>query len=359
MLSPTSPIRCAAPVSPMAVPPMSGGRLLPDTTALPKRAVTLMEMLTYKRPHGSKSERKFVNRFLMPLGLRQDGFGNYYKVIGTFPNILWSSHIDTVHRDSGRQAVAFKDGWLTAPNSTCLGADDGAGVWLMREMILANVPGLYVFHRDEEMGGTGSNWIAKHNPGFLKGIRMAIAFDRKGTRSVITHQNGSRCCSQAFALSLCKALGESWEPDDSGVFTDTAFYTDLVPECTNISVGYYEQHTKGERLYVPFLLDLCDVLTSMDVGSLVIERTPGEVDSSDDHSTYWYSGRSRRDYLGGWNRWDDEDDGVTFRRSSKDTAHSRLVEAILDHTDAVAALLDEYGITGDDILMYAAGIDGR
>ena len=35
--------------------------------------------------------------------------------------------------------------------------------------------------------------------------------------------------------------GDNW-----GSFTDTAMYTDLVTECTNISVAYWDQHSKNE-----------------------------------------------------------------------------------------------------------------
>ena len=46
----------------------------------------------------------------------------------------------------------------------------------MREMILAGIPGLYVFHRNEESGGAGSDWIARETPWELHGIKAAIAF---------------------------------------------------------------------------------------------------------------------------------------------------------------------------------------
>jgi hypothetical protein len=40
--------------------------------------------------------------------------------------------------------------------SNCLGADCTTGVWLILEMIKANVPGVYVIHSDEEVGGKGA-----------------------------------------------------------------------------------------------------------------------------------------------------------------------------------------------------------
>ena len=52
--------------------------------------------------------------------------------------------------------------------SDCLGADDGAGVFLMLEMIDANVEGTYIFHRGEERGGWGSSQIAELHADYIK-----------------------------------------------------------------------------------------------------------------------------------------------------------------------------------------------
>ena len=39
---------------------------------------------------------------------------------------------------------------------------------------------------------------------------------------------------------------EIWKTDTGGSFTDTANYTDIIPECTNLSCGYYNAHTQSE-----------------------------------------------------------------------------------------------------------------
>src|SRR5689334_19940192 len=93
---------------------------------------TIVAMLGYKRPAGSKTERAFIREWIRPLGVEQDKAGNLYKRIGDSP-VLWSCHTDTVHKDGGGQLVAVKDGIATvaSPNSNCLGADDTAGIWLM------------------------------------------------------------------------------------------------------------------------------------------------------------------------------------------------------------------------------------
>lgn len=239
----------------------------------------LFTILSYMRPHESLQEQKFVKEFLLPLGVIADSFGNYHKRVGNVP-ILWSCHIDTVHRFGGIAPVAVNaDGIIKVhPKSkaNCLGADDGAGVWLMIQMIRAERPGHYIFHRGEEQGCKGSRWLASNWQKTLSKYKAAIAFDRKGTGSIITHQFGGRCCSETFSKSLSDAIGLGMKSDDGGTVTDTAQYTDYIGECTNVSVGYYGQHGSTEEQDLPFLLQLCEKMLVLDTSKLVYARKPGE-----------------------------------------------------------------------------------
>lgn len=281
-------------------------------TKLWEEAIDLCNMLTYCRPDGSKTEKKFIARYLVPLDVTFDKYGNAYKKIGDNPTVLWSAHTDTVHRAHGFQQIEYiykektGDFYLQVAakcKSSCLGADDTAGIWLMLEMIKANIPGLYIFHRAEEVGGKGSKWIAENNKDVFNGIRYAIAFDRTAEKSIITYQRSKRCCSDEFAKSLAAELGMGHECDTGGSFTDTASYVDLIPECTNVSAGYYDAHCWDESLNVDYLFDLRDALLKLDVTKLVEKRKPGE--NTPLYSSYSYSGGNYyrdaefNDYWGG------------------------------------------------------------
>lgn len=259
----------------------------------------LLDMLSFCRPARSAMTIAFCDRFIAPLaGAYVDPFGNWHVTIGQSP-ILWSAHCDTVHKIAGRQTVHYdrhEDRIVLSKRSrvtsSCLGADDSAGVFLLVSMIRANVPGHYVFHFAEEIGGIGSSDLAEHDPASLSESTIAIALDRRGTGHVITHQY-FRCCSDTFALSLALALnvhGLDYAPNDTGTFTDTANYTAIVRECTNLSVGYAHAHSADESLDVWHLRMLLPALCAigLDPSVLVVERDATEEEEEDDYSYTWY-----------------------------------------------------------------------
>ncbi len=249
----------------------------------------LYEMLTYKRPAGSKAEQAFIARYLDGIpGITVDAYGNRILRIGESAT-MFSAHTDTVHSKGGQQKIIVDEvsGYIYKnPSKECLGADDATGIFIMLRMIEHNIPGLYVFHRAEELGGLGSAWIAENAPSLLDGIDRAIAFDRKGSHSVITHQFGLRCASDKFALSLATLLGGDYRPDPTGVFTDTANYMDLIPECTNLSVGYDSEHTPAESQDLSLLDSLIPVLLSIDWEALPVEREPNGSQMAANDSLY-------------------------------------------------------------------------
>lgn len=296
-----------------------------ELASTPKASLhRLGAMLRTCRPHGSSSEHDFIAKFLLPYGCESDGFGNLWLRIGQAP-MLWSSHVDTCHRKPGGQHIFALNNIISlkpGSPSNCLGADCTAGVWLMMEMIEAGIEGLYVFHRGEERGGLGSRYVAAAEPERLKGIEAAIAFDRRGASSIITHQGGQRCCSETFAESLAQALRLNHQTDPTGAFTDTANYVDLVGECTNVSVGYENEHTRDERLDLDYLVRLRSALLTADFTSLSFCRQPGLEDF------YGYAATPPR-YAG-----------------------RRLYDVVRDHPHAVADFLEANGVHVRDLIDF-------
>jgi len=311
----------------------------------------IAEMLTYCRPAYSKTDEAFIDNFIKPVGVISDKAGNLVKVIGDNPTVMWSCHTDTVHSKEGFQAVDFKGQYIRRKDQkekkACLGADDTAGVWLMLEMIRAKKDGMYIFHRAEEVGGKGSSYIEKHTPELLDGIKYAIALDRKGTRDVITHQGMMRCCSNEFAGSLADAIGMKYKPDDTGSFTDTDNYTDLVGECTNLSIGYEYAHSSKEILDAGFLMKLRQRLIDLDYSKLKEKRKKGEEDP-DYHRNYgyWYSAGGYSDVNDRRFSYDNVIVDAGYGTVDKTTD---LDELVYDYPDVAVRMLKEWGVTASDM----------
>ena len=86
-----------------------------------------------------------------------------------------------------------------------------------------------------------------------------------------------RCCSDAFADALSDKLSNDWlmySPDNGGVYTDTAEFVDIIPECTNISAGYMHEHTTKESLNIQHLFDLMEQVVLIDWDALPTDRDP-------------------------------------------------------------------------------------
>ena len=243
----------------------------------------IRDFFSYKRPHASATEMEWFDRFVKPrLGstYTQDVMGNFHLDLRTDDTnrTLFVAHIDTVHHTAGRQTVSVgKDGMVRVVDGDCLGADDGAGVLVLLALIEMRVPAYYIFTRCEERGGLGATHLAEKQPDLLAQFDRAIAFDRKGTSSVITHQGWGRCCSDVFADALSEALSDEvlmYAPDDTGVYTDTAEFVDVIPECTNISVGYRNEHTTNETLDLVHLKALIVRVLDIDWDALPTDRDP-------------------------------------------------------------------------------------
>ncbi len=172
-----------------------------------------------------------------------------------------------------------------------LGADDKVGVYILLKMIEAKIPGMYVFHTGEECGGLGSASLAAKHPKLFTNIQRAIAFDRADYGDIISYQRNSRCCSKEFGEAFAEVLNKTMPPKQKfssevrGTFTDTASYTKLIPECTNVSVGYFSQHGQNEHFdYIWLQNYLLPAILSIDYEKLPIKRDPKAIETTTSYS---------------------------------------------------------------------------
>ena len=381
--------------SPVTMPPVPP-RPAPAPPPLPTHPVpktvdqTLVTILSWKRKHGSPTEMLFLawlrdqitSRGGVP---RVHTEGNVSVTImppkGAATDTLFSCHVDTCHRSvipvgpgaanhvsrhaNDKQVVMYDPNYghlfLAEDDQTwdnVLGADDGAGVWLLLEMIQAKVPGTYLFHRGEECGFIGANAMLTREKDFLKQFSLAVAFDRPFVSQVITSQGGDRCCSDKFANALAQRLndsgvGLSMVKYDRGGVTDTKVYRGVIAECANVAVGYKLQHSPKEELDYGYLLRLRDAVIKMDWASLPIDRDPAVIDPVPN----WHANQNWGNYgaHGGHQRgFDDGDSGWdTTKRVVKATGKSKKKKA--HDRDDIPSLPTEMELEGQsfvDVLCF-------
>lgn len=301
----------------------------------------LKEMLQWKRPgSGDMATKFFAERYLTPVFGEPDESGNYILTVnnsdGSAPNLCFTAHYDTVHSEGGFQSITEEDNVIYVEDSDCLGADCTTGLWLCLEMISEFIPGVYVIHADEESGCIGSSNLVASKPSWLDTVDAVISFDRMGDTSVVTHQMGRRTASDTFAKSFAEALNmPELKPDNGGVFTDSNEYADVVSECTNISVGYYKQHTSNEFQDVVFLQHLRDSLINADWSKLVFCR-----DASVDNEYAEYTGYSSYSRSEIRDMWELDD----------------LYQLVSEHPTELSDWFHDQGITAEEIAREA-GID--
>ena len=219
----------------------------------------------------------------------------FYYVVGKPTEItrMFTAHYDTVGKQVDREVMWQKDNSLQDPsfaynksyptvlklenvavnqhfisseNNDILGADDRAGCLVLAHMIKAGIEGIYMFFPNEESGAGASRALSAEYNTLIKptypNIKYAFAFDRKGYGDIINHQSGGKCCSDEFVNALIVNLSnyELFYQSAHGIFTDTANLIYNIPECTNLSVGYFNHHTQLEWINMQFVHKLIQVL---------------------------------------------------------------------------------------------------
>ncbi len=229
---------------------------------------TFLELVRTTIPHGYES-----SLFHLFPNYEMDAFGNIFIKVGDeSPNVLFTSHLDTFSKGEP-ETIKHKisNDFIKTNGKTILGADDKAGVTILLSMINAEIPGLYYFFSAEEIGRVGSRFALESDE-FKKNskkLKKVISFDRNGYDSIITHQRGSRTCSDEFATNLSNSLKEygfKMNLDVTGGYTDSFTFVDYknIENCTNISVGYFNHHTFSEKQDIGFLDALCKASCKID-----------------------------------------------------------------------------------------------
>jgi len=301
---------------------------------------TFLNLTKRTYPHGTEQDLFH----LLPSNLETDEFGNKYIMIGDSPSTMFTSHLDTASSQLSDVNHTFDGDLIRTDGKSILGADDKAGVTIMMYMIEKNKPGLYYFFLGEEVGCIGSRKLAdKHKKEPITHIKKVVSFDRRGTDSVITHQLGGRCCSEEFGNALSKELNKSessfkYSNDPSGIYTDSAQFTSIYPECTNISVGYKNEHSSSEYQNIRHLELLSDAVLKVDWESLPVSRNKDD-DDYEDYYSYRSTPTKTTSRYGEWD--EDYSNARNQTKSNSYTTDYKFVDTEFD-SDVSMVSINKY-----------------
>ncbi len=154
--------------------------------------------------------------------------------------IMLNAHVDTVHSIKPYQ-IFYDQKQQVAWSPQGLGADDRAGVYaLLKIAENAKVKPWLLFTTGEEKGGVGAEAAVKE---LDIEVDMIIALDRKGKNDAVFYD-----CINIDFIEYIESFGFK---EDIGSFSDISI---LCPGWqtvgVNLSIGYYQQHTKQEYLSI-------------------------------------------------------------------------------------------------------------
>jgi hypothetical protein len=187
----------------------------------------------------------------LPKYLKSNGYNkitsnkDFIFAKGEIP-VLLVAHLDTVHKELPTEIYYDNDKKVMwSPQG--LGADDRAGVYGILNL-LKHKPYI-LFTTDEEIGGLGAEQTIKRlRKNKLRDVNLIIELDRQGKNDCVFYDNDN--------YDFIKYIESFDFKENYGSFSDISI---LCPAWNisgvNLSIGYYNAHTKQEYLKLDELLD--------------------------------------------------------------------------------------------------------
>lgn len=204
-----------------------------------------------------KSTMVLVNKLLKKYYDKVELTLEYIYAEGDIP-IALVAHMDTVFEKDAlyAQREVFYDRvkntmWCNKGG----GFDDKAGIFAIFQILKSGLRPHVIFTTDEECGGIGAAALSELSMPF-KDLKYIIQLDRRGINDCVFYD----CDNEDFVKYV-----ESFGFDEAiGSFSDIST---LCPKWkiagVNLSVGYDNEHTISETLYVPALLSTIEKVKKM------------------------------------------------------------------------------------------------
>lgn len=168
----------------------------------------------------------------------------YIYAEGEIP-IALVAHMDTVFKKPPSE-IFFDERHNVMFSPQGLGADDRAGVFAIIQIIRGGQKPHVIFTTDEEYGALGAMELSKLDCPFTN-LKYIIQLDRRGSDDCVFYD-----CDNEDFVEYIESFGFTW---NYGSFTDIS---ELCPSWkiagVNLSVGYRDEHSETEVLFVGQLL---------------------------------------------------------------------------------------------------------
>lgn len=179
---------------------------------------------------------------------------SYIYAIGNTP-ITLVAHLDTVFSKPPSE-IFYDINKNVIWGVGGLGADDRAGVYAILKLINGiNKPHI-IFTTDEEKGSIGAQQLIKDVPTPFADMRYIIELDRQGSKDCVFYQ-----CDNPDFTNYISSFGFK---ENFGTFSDIS---EICPAWkiagVNLSIGYKDEHSTMERLYIDDMFNTIDKVKKM------------------------------------------------------------------------------------------------
>lgn len=299
----------------------------------------LLDLFLIPSQSGSEGRvQEFISTWLREHGIEFeiDEVGNIYN-ISKVERPLLSAHMDTVQDDFDELMAKFieiKGGIVKGYG--VIGGDDKCGIYAILDLLENGHDDFnFVFSVQEEIGGVGIEFFTQNQD--LSHITWGLVLDRKGKGDILcdaSHEYGTKQFEDAL-LAVGKNFGFEI---GHGTFSDADYLSDQI-SCANISVGYYNAHTKHEYVVISELQNTINYVHNL-VKHLDVRFAPPD-------KKFTYSSWNRSLAAGSYDESYDFDDiygdgygGYTYSSYNKGTSVEccDICGSVTDDTKMVKAL---------------------
>ena len=178
----------------------------------------------------------------------------YLIAVGDIPVAL-VAHLDTVFT-APPQRIFYDRTKNVMWSPDGLGADDRAGVYAIVQILKAGLRPTVIFTTDEEKGCLGAEALVKNLPIAPTELKYIIELDRRGSDDCVFYQ----CDNEQFEDYV----------ESFGFVMNFGSFSDISVICpawrvagVNLSIGYYDEHSYSETLYVGQMLNTIEKVKRM------------------------------------------------------------------------------------------------